>query len=106
MFVPWLDFADRKRATMPAMTVGEIKRHFSEVLDKVQSGTEYQILYGRAKKPIARIVPIYVPGPSICGIGKNCWTANWLIGKNCCEPMLMKELRVTTVTKSINARNF
>jgi prevent-host-death family protein len=48
----------RKQAAMPSMTVGEIKRHFSEVLDEVQAGTEFQILYGRAQKPVARIVPI------------------------------------------------
>lgn len=43
---------------MMSMTVGELKANFSEVLDEVQKGTEYQILFGRAKKPIARIVPI------------------------------------------------
>jgi antitoxin (DNA-binding transcriptional repressor) of toxin-antitoxin stability system len=39
------------------MTVGELKRDFSEVLGRVQAGESFQILYGRAKKPVAIIVP-------------------------------------------------
>ena len=42
---------------MEAMTVGELKTRFSEVLEKVKRGQEVGILYGRAKKPIAMIVP-------------------------------------------------
>ena len=42
---------------MVAMTVGELKADFSEVLNKVQQGEEVHVLYGRAKKPVARIVP-------------------------------------------------
>ncbi|MDR3037325.1 MAG: type II toxin-antitoxin system Phd/YefM family antitoxin [Coriobacteriales bacterium] len=43
---------------MTAMTVGELKANFSEVLTNVQNGEEYQILYGRSKKPVAKIVAI------------------------------------------------
>ncbi|MCL2826053.1 MAG: type II toxin-antitoxin system prevent-host-death family antitoxin [Eggerthellaceae bacterium] len=43
---------------MDAMTVGDLKANFSEVLDRVQQGEEVDILYGRAKKPVARIVPL------------------------------------------------
>ena len=40
------------------MTVGELKAQFSEVLDKVEQGETVEILYGRAKKPVAQIVPM------------------------------------------------
>ena len=43
---------------MVSMTVGELKANFSEVLAKVQQGEEFQVLYGRAKKPVARLVPM------------------------------------------------
>ena len=35
------------------MTVGDFKAQFSSVLDQVMQGEEIQILYGRAKKPVA-----------------------------------------------------
>lgn len=38
---------------MIQMTVGDFKTQFSSVLDKVLAGEEVQILYGRAKKPVA-----------------------------------------------------
>ena len=43
---------------METMTVGELKTHFSQVLNRVQTGEKVQILYGRTKKPVAQIVPI------------------------------------------------
>lgn len=43
---------------MVAMTVGELKANFSEVLDRVQAGETVQVLYGRSKKPVAKITPI------------------------------------------------
>lgn len=43
---------------MLAMTVGELKANFSEVLERVQQGEEVHILYGRARKPVARIAPL------------------------------------------------
>jgi antitoxin (DNA-binding transcriptional repressor) of toxin-antitoxin stability system len=42
---------------MKAMTVGEVKTHFSEILQEVKKGKKVGILYGKAKKPIAMIVP-------------------------------------------------
>ena len=42
---------------MKAMAVGEIKAHFSEILEEVKYGKKVGILYGRAKKPVAMIVP-------------------------------------------------
>jgi antitoxin (DNA-binding transcriptional repressor) of toxin-antitoxin stability system len=42
---------------MKTMAVGEVKTHFSEVLEEVKQGSRVGILYGRAKKPIAMIVP-------------------------------------------------
>ena len=40
------------------MTVGDFKANFSSVLDKVMQGEEVQILYGRAKKPVAQLTQI------------------------------------------------
>lgn len=43
---------------MKSLPVGELKAQFSEVLEKVQQGESFEILYGKKKKPVARIVPI------------------------------------------------
>ena len=43
---------------MKQMTVGEFKAQFSSVLDNVIKGDTVEILYGRAKKPVARIIRI------------------------------------------------
>jgi prevent-host-death family protein len=40
------------------MTVGDLKAHFSEVLEEVQQGETIEVVYGRAKKPVALIIPI------------------------------------------------
>jgi antitoxin (DNA-binding transcriptional repressor) of toxin-antitoxin stability system len=42
---------------MKTMAVGEIKTHFSQILGEVKHGKKVGILFGRAKKPIAMIVP-------------------------------------------------
>ena len=42
---------------MKTMPVGELKAQFSEVLEMVQNGESFGILYGKKKKPIAIIVP-------------------------------------------------
>ena len=42
---------------MKAMAVGELKTHFSEILEEVRHGKKVGILYGRAKDPVAMIVP-------------------------------------------------
>jgi antitoxin (DNA-binding transcriptional repressor) of toxin-antitoxin stability system len=38
---------------MKQMTVGDFKAQFSSALEQVMQGEEIQILYGRAKKPVA-----------------------------------------------------
>ncbi|MDR0312921.1 MAG: prevent-host-death protein [Treponema sp.] len=43
---------------MKALTVADIKNHFSDVLVQVKNGETVKILYGKSKKPIAKIVPI------------------------------------------------
>lgn len=40
------------------MTVGDFKAQFSSVLEKVMQGEEVQVLYGRAKKPVAQFTQI------------------------------------------------
>lgn len=43
---------------MKSLPVGELKANFSEVLEDVQNGETIEILYGKKRKPVARIVPI------------------------------------------------
>jgi antitoxin (DNA-binding transcriptional repressor) of toxin-antitoxin stability system len=43
---------------MKALTVAEVKTHFSDILSQVKNGEKVKILYGRSKKPIAMIVPL------------------------------------------------
>lgn len=43
---------------MKSLPVGELKAHFSEVLEDVQNGETIEILYGKKRKPVAKIVPI------------------------------------------------
>lgn len=40
------------------MTVGELKARFSEVLEDVQNGETIEVVFGRAKKPVAIIIPV------------------------------------------------
>lgn len=42
---------------MKTLPVGELKAQFSEVLELVQHGESFGILYGKKKKPVAMIVP-------------------------------------------------
>ncbi|MDR1956417.1 MAG: prevent-host-death protein [Treponema sp.] len=42
---------------MKVMPVGELKTHFSAVLESVKQGNKIGVLYGRARKPVAMIVP-------------------------------------------------
>ncbi len=46
---------------MKTLPVGELKAQFSEVLEKVQEGESFAILYGKKKKPVAMIVPFRAP---------------------------------------------
>jgi prevent-host-death family protein len=43
------------------MNVGELKARFSEVLEEVQQGETIEIVFGRAKKPVALLTPIQTP---------------------------------------------
>ena len=43
---------------MKALTIGELKAHFSEVITSVQNGEQVEILFGKSKKPVAMLVPI------------------------------------------------
>ena len=42
---------------MKTMAVAELKANFSKVLEDVRQGQKIGILYGKAKKPVAMIVP-------------------------------------------------
>lgn len=46
---------------MKSLPVGEFKAHFSEVLEKVQQGESIGVLYGKNKKPVAKLVPMNEP---------------------------------------------
>lgn len=43
---------------MRALTVAEIKTHFSDILVQVKNGENIKVLYGKSKKPVAMIIPI------------------------------------------------
>jgi prevent-host-death family protein len=42
---------------MKTLAVGELKTHFSDVLDRVQHGEEIAVSYGRKKEKVAVIIP-------------------------------------------------
>ena len=42
---------------MKTIQVGDLKTHFSEILNKIKNGDEIIISYGRKKEKIAKIVP-------------------------------------------------
>lgn len=43
---------------MIQMTVGDLKAQFSSILDEVIKGNDVEVLYGRAKKPVALITSL------------------------------------------------
>ena len=43
---------------MTQMTVGEFKSKFSDVLELVKKGGEVEVLYGRSKEPVAKLIPL------------------------------------------------
>jgi len=43
---------------MKALTVAQVKTHFSDVLVCVKNGENVKILYGKSKKPFAMIIPM------------------------------------------------
>ena len=42
---------------MKKLTVGNLKTHFSEVLDNIKNGEEYIVEYGKKHHKIAAIIP-------------------------------------------------
>lgn len=46
---------------MKSLPVGEFKAQFSEVLEMVRQGESVGVLYGKNKKPIAKLVPMTEP---------------------------------------------
>lgn len=46
---------------MKSLPVGEFKAHFSEILEMVQNGESIGVLYGKNKKPVAKLVPMSEP---------------------------------------------
>ena len=43
---------------MKSLPVGEIKAQFSEILEDVKNGETVEIVFGKKRTPVARIVPI------------------------------------------------
>ncbi|MBC7900609.1 MAG: type II toxin-antitoxin system prevent-host-death family antitoxin [Saprospiraceae bacterium] len=43
---------------MKSLPVGEFKAQLSDLLVEVQQGETIEIVYGKKKKPVARLVPI------------------------------------------------
>jgi len=46
---------------MKSLPVGEFKAQFSEVLEMVQQGESVGVLFGKSKKPVAKLVPMNGP---------------------------------------------
>lgn len=42
---------------MKSINVGELKANFSDVLKKVEEGEEFEILFGKRKRIVAKLVP-------------------------------------------------
>jgi antitoxin (DNA-binding transcriptional repressor) of toxin-antitoxin stability system len=42
---------------MRTLTIGELKTHFSEVLEQVKQGETFVISYGRKKEKVAALIP-------------------------------------------------
>ena len=43
---------------MKSLSVGEFKAKLSDLLEEVQQGETIEVLYGKKRKPVARLVPI------------------------------------------------
>ena len=54
--------------TERAMTVAELKAHFSDVIEMVKNGERVKVLYGKAKKPVAMMAPIDDRSPRKLGL--------------------------------------
>lgn len=49
---------------MKSLPVGEFKAQLSELLELVQQGETVEVLYGKKRKPVARLVPMKEPKPA------------------------------------------
>ncbi len=54
---------------MRTMTVGDLKAHFSEVIQRVKSGEEIAIAFGKKKEIVAYLVPKAAVKPSTRPLG-------------------------------------
>ena len=43
---------------MKSLSVGEFKTQFSDILEKVQQGESFEVVYGKKKTPVAHLVPV------------------------------------------------
>ena len=43
---------------MKTLTIADMKTQFSDVIDEVMNGEQFQIVFGMSKKPVAMIVPV------------------------------------------------
>lgn len=50
--------------TMRTMTVGDLKAHFSEVLQDVRGGEEIAVAFGKKKEIVAYLIPRAVRTPA------------------------------------------
>lgn len=55
---------------MKTLAVGELKTHFSEVLNEVKQGEEFVVCFGRKKEKVAVLVPYekYIKKPVTLGV--------------------------------------
>jgi antitoxin (DNA-binding transcriptional repressor) of toxin-antitoxin stability system len=53
---------------MKELTVGEVRKNFAEILRDVETGAEFGILYGRGRRPVAKLVPFGTEGPIKLGM--------------------------------------
>ncbi|MDR0596795.1 MAG: hypothetical protein LBG50_04590 [Clostridiales Family XIII bacterium] len=56
---------------MGTMSVANLKADFSDALERVKGGEEILISYGKAKKPVAKLVPVAAPKRSLIGCLKG-----------------------------------
>jgi antitoxin (DNA-binding transcriptional repressor) of toxin-antitoxin stability system len=54
---------------MKSLPVGEFKAQFSEVLELIQQGESVGVLYGKSKKPVAKLVPMNGSKPETRKLG-------------------------------------
>jgi len=55
---------------MKTLAVGDLKTHFSEVLEDIKHGEEFVVCYGRKKEKVAVLIPYekYMKKPVVLGV--------------------------------------